>query len=514
MLRTIIVILFAGISLNGYTGDTLSVSFVNQKTYEYYISAQWDDLINLGKLAEQNSINFFYLKLRLGTAYFNKQRYRVAAKYFEKALIDNANYDYALEMLYYCYLYTNDKINLKKLMSRMDSSVLEKLKSQNKPALNQVYIQGGLVPSINQYGTNYNTSYAMEQLELENQKFASAGMSFFLNRRLQIGVGYTTIVTGSSYRQLINSEEVALQIKPKQFQYYLKGTVGFGRCFEFTAAAHLIKVNTTLAGIYAVNDDIETITNYAYDTLINAVPVHVNVEDKTFNFQHRAIESFNYSKNLNDYSVYAGLKYKRSYFDLTLSGVYSSLSSGKQYQGGLGITLYPFANLNTYSQTNIDYIDRNYNYNDLQSNNLVVSQLVGQKLYPFLWIEASYNRGNKKDFVSMQGVVVNNSSFQITDNLGVNLVIPIKNMSFTLSYNYQWRESVVSSYNRENTGTYKMNGEMTYTSSWRDTWNGPMRFSTEVIPYSKQTESIEYVKTEETKRINNHLIMGGLQWKF
>jgi len=64
-----------------------------------------DSLIDVAQNAVDNGIDYFYLRMRLGIAYYNKAEYKRAAVQFDKALSFNPWTQTALEYAYYSYVY-------------------------------------------------------------------------------------------------------------------------------------------------------------------------------------------------------------------------------------------------------------------------------------------------------------------------------------------------------------------------------------------------------------------------
>jgi hypothetical protein len=79
---------------------------IDSLTYVYYKSGDWNNLIKLGTEAIDNSIDYKYLRERIGFALFSKGDYREARKHFEKALSYDSFDTFTLVYLYYTYLNT------------------------------------------------------------------------------------------------------------------------------------------------------------------------------------------------------------------------------------------------------------------------------------------------------------------------------------------------------------------------------------------------------------------------
>ncbi len=55
-------------------------------TYQYYLEQKWDSIIIIGKQAIKSDIDFYYLRYRMGRAYFQTENYALAILNFEKFL--------------------------------------------------------------------------------------------------------------------------------------------------------------------------------------------------------------------------------------------------------------------------------------------------------------------------------------------------------------------------------------------------------------------------------------------
>ena len=79
-----LLIFFSSIFLSAKSQDVLDFNTVNTKTYDYYFQGNWDSLIDIGEKALKSDIDYFYLRIRLGIAYYAKTNYRKAIIHLEK----------------------------------------------------------------------------------------------------------------------------------------------------------------------------------------------------------------------------------------------------------------------------------------------------------------------------------------------------------------------------------------------------------------------------------------------
>lgn len=80
--------------------------YFNQRTYELYLSGNWQDLIDEGQEALRAGFDFFYLRQRIGIAYYELEKYGKAVPHFYAALQWNQEDPLTKEYLYYALLWS------------------------------------------------------------------------------------------------------------------------------------------------------------------------------------------------------------------------------------------------------------------------------------------------------------------------------------------------------------------------------------------------------------------------
>lgn len=108
-----IVILFACIP--GFAQEELNSAEVNSKSYQLYMDKNWEELITFGREALKAGQDFFYLRMRLGIAFYEKGEFRKATEHFQKAQLFNASDELLMEYLYYSLLFSNRPDDARKL---------------------------------------------------------------------------------------------------------------------------------------------------------------------------------------------------------------------------------------------------------------------------------------------------------------------------------------------------------------------------------------------------------------
>jgi tetratricopeptide (TPR) repeat protein len=80
---------------------------VEDSTYRFYLDGDWWSVISYGEAALKENIDYYYLRMRLGIAYYKLGRFRMAIPHFEKANEMNQLEEGAKEYLYWCYIYSD-----------------------------------------------------------------------------------------------------------------------------------------------------------------------------------------------------------------------------------------------------------------------------------------------------------------------------------------------------------------------------------------------------------------------
>jgi hypothetical protein len=123
-------------------------------------------------------------------------------------------------------------------------------------------------------------------------------------------------------------------------------------------------------------------------------------------------------------------------FSLAFSGSWSNLNGKTQKQAGIMLTYYPLGNLDFYGTTSMTVF---FQGND---SRLLLSQVLGVKITPWLWGEANFYFGNYTNANIFNGSIVYNYSDIIDYRGGGTLVFVVsKHIQLSLNYQYFRKES-------------------------------------------------------------------------
>ena len=463
----ILTIIFFSLLTNAQTYQDFQ--HIDKKTYDFYEKQNWDSLIVVAKEALKNNIDYFYLRARLGMAYYQKQNYIKAVQNFEKALQFNSTDVFALEYLYYSYLFLNREQDAKLLSTKFPESLKSKLNITKEKILNNIYFETGYTfnnnisknGNINLFG---NDSIYGEQDLNGDIFYAHAGLSKSIGKRISLYFGfsnlnidkekqiqyreivlnrYSTVYSYLGYENYYSNDTTynykSDKYKLHQNEFYINSSIQFNKGFKITPAFHFINV------IYTINTETTSINNY--------------------------VISLSITKNI-------------SYFSFDLFGTYSNLNDKKQTQVGLSTAYYPFGDLNFYGVITIkgfyEEESRNYKNQGRQKINsrFIFSQTIGLKVLPKVWFEGFITYGDLSNTNEKNAFIVYNIPDKINYKWGANLILAVfKNIELSLRYNFLSKESY-------------------YITNYLDEENDNTDFKTVYTPYKNQS------------------IIGGIKWKF
>ncbi|MES2591393.1 MAG: hypothetical protein V4608_05880 [Bacteroidota bacterium] len=377
-------------------------AIVEQTTAELFVSKNWQKLIKYGEQAIKDGYNYYYLQLRVGIACYEQKKFMRAIGHFEKALQFNSSDPLALEYLYYSYLFSGRSTQARALAATFPYSLKEKIKYPKNKFIKGIYTEGGIASSnldetyraididgpFNKYGETTIT---------KNMRYFHIGVNHELSSIMSVYHGYNNINIDQLRKIRINNKDTFDSFKLTQHDYYINTVLQF-KHFAFSPALHLI--NVSFAKL-----------NSQYNE--NTYKYFFSKKDTSF-INYAA--SFSLSKNCGIYTY-------------TLTPGYSQLNGLTQIQTGLSIAYFPLGVPDYYGTSSLIYLNEN------NTNRLILSQKIGLKLIPKLWMEAGITYGNLQNYSENNAFVVFNTGDKIKYKYGVSLTSPLsKHLELSIRY--------------------------------------------------------------------------------
>ncbi|MCD6366693.1 MAG: hypothetical protein J7L46_04045, partial [Bacteroidales bacterium] len=246
MCRRVILIFFVSLIAGKIYGqDTLSYPVIDRLTYKYYTNKKWDNLIKLGKKSLHKNIDFYYLRVRMGVAHFEKHRYLKAIIFLEKAYEVDKKNTVVQEYLYWSYYYSYLYNEADKLYENLDHTVKTKINYQTH------FIQ--VMALKYGYGKNQNlNTLSGEKLLTDNDQHSEREV---LNDEQLFGIGLLhpagsgvfitqnlSFFTLNYQKNIDDSSDGKKQIdlKTSQKQYYFQTSIPLGKRWLLSPALSLL----------------------------------------------------------------------------------------------------------------------------------------------------------------------------------------------------------------------------------------------------------------------------------
>ncbi|MBN1337891.1 MAG: hypothetical protein JXA03_01130 [Bacteroidales bacterium] len=454
---------------------THNFRYFDKTTYDHYIRGSYDSVIVTGNQALNAGYDYFYLRLRMGLAYYFSENFRLSSWHLLKARKFNPDDTLAFRYLYLSYLFSKQEAEADALIATSPSKQLAFMKGQKKSLFRQIYAETGYIFSDADIeikgGKKHAPDTAYREWDLNGDRlFFSAGFQIkpspfvtsfadytYVTSQKQriieapgfIKSGYDTIpyngwyYVDTVYRKALNIFRDDYRLE--QHQLYANSVIRVSNSWKIIPAVHFIFLSYET--IYPV---FEPAFAQSYDTVPTIGEYSV----------------IKMSSNETDMVVSFGVVKPVKRTDVGLRASYSRLNKAKQYQMEGSLTWYPSGNLNTYTHSQIWVQKQNHN------TYLLVQQSAGHRISSGIWAEANIQVGEMRNYNESNGFVVYNTGDQIKMKTGFNLIfLPGAKTEWTFRFNY-----------------YKLTGSS--------------RKFTDINNFS--ADSFDY---------NNYSITGGLIWK-
>ena len=337
---------FLMVFMNLSAQKKITPAFAENETYKMYLNKNWKGLISVGKKALDYEYDYFYLRMRLGIAYYELQNYKIAQTHFSKALAFNSKNDLAKEYLYYCYLFTGKNEEARKLSNLFSPKLSKKLLHTKQSKIEFVNFEGAIKSTDKDYLDSNNKNH------FESAKYLQIGLKHYVKK------SYSLFHAATYFNQNTSLGEV------KQLQYYLNATIPLKNNWAISPAFHLI--NTKFTG----------------------------------NSNNQFLSS-----NNNNIALSLSIKKNIEKIDLSLGTTFSNTGANDQINHFGTLSYAPFGNSKFVIGTT-EYLHTSDNY---ENSTLAHAPFVYFKPTKLTSIKLSYLKNDTSNIIEDNGYLVNNS---------------------------------------------------------------------------------------------------------
>jgi len=155
MYKYLIYFLFFTVSISA--SEPSKIAYVDSLSYDYYMRGEWKQLIELGKKATKEGLNFKYLQQRMGYAYYAMGDYYNSIRYYKNSLNFDENDQISHYYLYYSALNTANLPMARYHLSKLDNESRKNIDSKEYKILDCVDLEYNY--KINNYILRANPHY-------------------------------------------------------------------------------------------------------------------------------------------------------------------------------------------------------------------------------------------------------------------------------------------------------------------------------------------------------------------
>ncbi len=408
----ILLVIFPLLLKTGYS-QRMSVVEADKLTYDYYLKGQWQQLIKTANEALKQGIDFFYLRTRLGIAYYNRGQYRLAIKHFRKALQWYPKDKVILEYLYYSYLLGGQLADANKLIYDMPIDLRNKLLKKTDKNLQswQVYYS------------------ALQVRNPDALRFTDIDGDYNIKGEQTISYGTNVPTFEASWRTFTGYNVLQLNFYAFDNLYRLQengGTVEENPLYIREFPVNFIRVSS-------INHRLDLMWNIA--TLVGTSKKTAEVTISRGRWSQRA--TVLQTTPIFDFVASAGIKYKLPRMD------FSAVASAQLYsfQPNLQLTLtpafYPLGSTSLYLSPGLTVKQ------DLKQTQYLALISAGIGIKQRLWISAEYWKGQMGYFNTGMGTLIFNDEENILSKAAVNITYQFKKWAIYGSYNIYNKERFI-----------------------------------------------------------------------
>jgi hypothetical protein len=220
----------------------LQLQKVDSVTYALFLKEDWKQIIKTGKQANDEGIDFYYLKVRMGIAYFKENKMFNAIQFLEEAYDLEPNNVVVQDYLYWAYRYSGLVLESRLFYDKMEAKLKNKINlkaplvsdiSLNVLATNNLDYNDMLVSDANSETTDI-------RFIRKSQQMFSLGMSHPLSKKINFFHQFTYIPTNSVQQENIDGVLDNEIYKGSESRYYADVTLAFGNKWYVDAFVNVI----------------------------------------------------------------------------------------------------------------------------------------------------------------------------------------------------------------------------------------------------------------------------------
>lgn len=423
-------------------------------TYAAYTTKDWKKVSQTGKEALKNNIDYYYLRMRMGAADFERKKFRSSLEHYSSASRFNSADPYINLMKYYSYLNLGDDERAQRIASGLNAEQRSVSGIKKQDFLQWVYAEAGMSTDPAQGSPagklmGADSIYGEENLN-RSQLFLHAGLKFKVSPVLYAYGGFSHIDVSRQKRYAFSTTGIILDsIKNESYgkaYYYSFPRILNDTSFNYRLSQNDIYLNFSyLAGFHwKINPSLHFIqvrsrnyqSSYSMGTATDTA--WYQVIDNSWHMFEYPTDSYTFHSTdtaFNNLLISLDVTYDWRNFSFTGRGSFSDFNAQKQSQIGGTVCWYPLGNPDLFVSITANSLKKQ------QNHNMVFEPAIGFRLTRFAWLSGFMTFGNLDLYNEHMGAVVYNQSDPITFRTGADAMIKAGKLDFFISYKFYTKES-------------------------------------------------------------------------
>jgi len=373
---------------------------VDSSSYALFLKQDWKTLITYGRNSKKEGVDFYYLKVRMGIAYFKEGKMLTAMKYLEEAYELNP-YDVVVQdYLYWTYRYTGMFLESDVFYEKMDETLKENLNHKLKFVS---AIDVGVVATSNSdydamLGESNNDEISNSRIIPKNYQLFTLGLNHRFSKSTNFYHRVTVMPFSSVLQQNVDTGIENYSFQGTETRYYADATFVLGGKWYLDAYLGLF---------FGSFDKID---------LTSETPVNLNEKTK-------------YTDVLFGASVSKLCYYFRNSANIS----YSNLGEFNQFQLGYTLSLYPLGNSLLVPFGSIQY--QNESVDSINESRVIYTGGISLNTKD-VTLTGYVNSGEMHNFNSNNASVIYNQSAMGLNEYGAILQVYINKATIKVGYSY------------------------------------------------------------------------------
>lgn len=446
------------------SANSQSLNFGNQDSLNLltYQTGNWNAVLKSGNQLLDSGHDYFYLRLRMGIAAYQKQQFLLARKHLKQALLYNNNDQLALSYFYGSYLELNQAYSGVKAVTNSTKIIPDDLDIKKGFNMKSFHADFGQQqyehnPAFNFAELAGNERFYGESREYNNHTIFDAGLRMQINSSGELYLGFQSLnidvvdqfafvenkialdsVANFSwgeafyYRSDSSQKQTAFDHQIKQFSVYARLEQAVSEKLTLIAAFHLIKLDQTQTRaenlIYSITDT----AFYLYD----------GSQTSLFESTENRYLFTDYSYKSTEWSGFFGVDMHTTFGVASVGLSLSRFNLTQYFQANAGLRYYPLGNLKLYGSTTC------YLLSGDEDPHLIVAQQIGFQVFKNTWVETYLSHGNHSYMNKDNGYLILNTAYQTKTRFEITLFAKIaKQAMFRIGYVNQKGTHPFQSYN-------------------------------------------------------------------